>query len=171
MNWNAVGAIGEVVGAFAVVVTVAYLAIQIRNESARAKREHRRDRTSRMANAYADLSDSDYMPHLLVKLGDLSEAPTGWKSVAEATGLEPVEAIRYSFSRQGMLHSFQDSLLDMSLEPAERDSVGRRLKYTIRQDGPAFVALWAVLGATFLPDFQAAVEKELSGSDDTYQGD
>ena len=33
MNWDAVGAIGEVVGAMAVVVTLAYLAIQVRENS------------------------------------------------------------------------------------------------------------------------------------------
>jgi hypothetical protein len=30
MNWEALGAIGEIVGAIAVVVTIGYLAVQIR---------------------------------------------------------------------------------------------------------------------------------------------
>lgn len=34
MNWEAVGAIGEVIGAIGVIVTLAYLAIQIRQNSA-----------------------------------------------------------------------------------------------------------------------------------------
>mgnify|MGYP003300637055 CR=1 FL=1 len=33
MNWEAMGAIGEVVGAIAVVLTLAYLAIQVRQNS------------------------------------------------------------------------------------------------------------------------------------------
>jgi len=33
MNWDALGAIGEIVGSIAVVVTVAYLAIQVRHSS------------------------------------------------------------------------------------------------------------------------------------------
>ena len=33
MNWEALGAIGEVVGAIAVVLTLAYLAIQVRQNS------------------------------------------------------------------------------------------------------------------------------------------
>ena len=37
MNWEAVGAIGEVVGAVAVVITLAYLAIQIRQNTATQK--------------------------------------------------------------------------------------------------------------------------------------
>ena len=33
MNWEAIGAIGEIVGAIAVVITVAYLAVQIRQNT------------------------------------------------------------------------------------------------------------------------------------------
>lgn len=33
MNWDAIGAIGEIVGAFAVVVSLLYLAIQLRNQN------------------------------------------------------------------------------------------------------------------------------------------
>ena len=33
MNWDAIGAVGEVVGAAAVVVTLAYLAVQIRRNT------------------------------------------------------------------------------------------------------------------------------------------
>jgi len=33
MNWEAIGAIGEIVGAVAVVITLAYLAIQVRNST------------------------------------------------------------------------------------------------------------------------------------------
>ena len=37
MNWTAIGAIGEIVGSFAVVITIAYLAVQTRH-STRASR-------------------------------------------------------------------------------------------------------------------------------------
>jgi hypothetical protein len=33
MNWEAIGAVGEIVGAIAVVVTVGYLAFQIRQNT------------------------------------------------------------------------------------------------------------------------------------------
>jgi len=39
MNWDAIGAIGEIVGAFAVVVTLVYLAAQIRQSNSQQKRE------------------------------------------------------------------------------------------------------------------------------------
>jgi len=37
MNWDAIGAIGEIVGAMAVVVSLAYLATQIRNQNREAR--------------------------------------------------------------------------------------------------------------------------------------
>ena len=33
MNWEAFGAIGEIIGAFAVIVSLVYLAIQVRNQN------------------------------------------------------------------------------------------------------------------------------------------
>ena len=39
MNWDAVGAIGEVLGALVVIVTLGYLAVQVRQNTAQLKRE------------------------------------------------------------------------------------------------------------------------------------
>jgi hypothetical protein len=39
MNWEAIGALGEVLGALAVLVTLAYLAVQVRQNTAQQKRE------------------------------------------------------------------------------------------------------------------------------------
>ena len=39
MNWDAIGAVGELLGALVVVVTLGYLAIQIRQNTAQQKRE------------------------------------------------------------------------------------------------------------------------------------
>ena len=39
MNWEAIGAVGKILSALAVLVTLAYLAIQIRQNTAQQKRE------------------------------------------------------------------------------------------------------------------------------------
>lgn len=60
MNWEAVGATGEVIGALAVVVTLAYLAIQVRQNTAAQKSgatQRAHDQTSAMYDMMA--SDSD----------------------------------------------------------------------------------------------------------------
>jgi hypothetical protein len=166
LNWDAIGAVGELVGAAAVVVTVGYLALQIRNETTRARTEARRARSNRVSTAYADLADSTHVPDLLVKLGSDAKIEAGWKRIARKTSLEPVEAVRYSFSRQGILHGFQDTLLDEALDPSEREAALARLRYTILQDGPAFLALWEALGPTFTEDFQHVLNLELENMTD-----
>jgi len=75
LNWQAVGAIGEAIGAIAVVATLLYLARQVRHArreqqiaAIRANRNERRE-------YYLAARDSPYLPALLIKLktgGDLS---------------------------------------------------------------------------------------------------
>lgn len=73
MNWDAIGAVGELVSALAVVVTLVYLAVQVKQvqraqqaESIRANRYERRE-------FHTQLRDSPYMPAIMAKLrsGDL----------------------------------------------------------------------------------------------------
>ena len=73
MNWDAIGALGELVGATAVLVTLIYLAIQIRQarktqlaESIRATRAERRE-------FFTALRDSPFMPEILEKLSQDQE--------------------------------------------------------------------------------------------------
>lgn len=50
MNWEAIGAIAEIVGALAVVVTLAYLAIQVRQNTRMMQREAHLDRVRHIAD-------------------------------------------------------------------------------------------------------------------------
>jgi len=43
MNWDAIGAVSEIVGAAAVVISLMYLAVQIRNQNAESKAGAMRD--------------------------------------------------------------------------------------------------------------------------------
>ena len=64
MNWDAISAIGEIVGAAAVVVTLAYLAIQIRN-STKIARSSTRQAIASMAFVMdfkrEDVDDADWV--------------------------------------------------------------------------------------------------------------
>ena len=60
MNWEAIGAVGEIIGALAVVVTLAYLAVQVRQNSRLAKatiRENRTDSSQKIIFALADVAE------------------------------------------------------------------------------------------------------------------
>ena len=66
MNWEAIGAIGEIIGAIAVVVTLAYLAVQVRN-STRVARSATRQAIAETAMEHGThlVSDRDLMTALL----------------------------------------------------------------------------------------------------------
>ena len=57
MNWDAIGAVGEIVGAIAVVVTLAYLAIQIQQNTRMMRREAHLDRVRHIADPLIDSPD------------------------------------------------------------------------------------------------------------------
>jgi len=62
MNWDAIGAIGEIIGAFAVVLSLVYLSVQIRKQSEESKIAAMHDiavgfRDSVVAFADAELAD------------------------------------------------------------------------------------------------------------------
>jgi len=60
MNWEAIGAIGELVGSVAVVVTLGYLAVQVRyarGEVVRSVRQNRSDAVMRLEMAQNDGTD------------------------------------------------------------------------------------------------------------------
>ncbi len=58
MNWDAIGAVGEMVGAFAVIVTLAYLALQIRE----ARTQSEADAFAVVAGQECEI-DSRFMAH------------------------------------------------------------------------------------------------------------
>ena len=60
MNWDAVGAVGEILGALSVVATLVYLAIQVRQNSNLAKatiRENRIDSSQKVIFALSEVAD------------------------------------------------------------------------------------------------------------------
>lgn len=68
MNWEAIGAVGEIVGALAVLVTLIYLAIQVRHarraqqaDAIRANRLERRE-------YHTGFRDSPYIPKIYSKI-------------------------------------------------------------------------------------------------------
>ena len=67
MNWEALGAIGEIVGAMAVLVTLLYLAIQVRHFRGQAKLSAYQNWNDAL-NAFADsISSSDTLSTILVR--------------------------------------------------------------------------------------------------------
>ena len=60
MNWDAVGAIGEIIGAVAVVATLYYLALQIRENTARTRQVEANTNFQQVSPARLALAQSLY---------------------------------------------------------------------------------------------------------------
>ena len=60
MNWEAIGAIGEIVGAAAVVFTLAYLAIQIRHSTRQANADAHERAAASFSTATRPLLETEY---------------------------------------------------------------------------------------------------------------
>ena len=75
MNWDAIGAIGETVGALAVFLTLIYLAIQIRQNTKAVKAaaiDSTNSQVSRIRELIIANADVAIPPQLLVYIGLLS---------------------------------------------------------------------------------------------------
>jgi len=62
MNWDAIGAIGEMVGAVAVIITLVYLAVQVRQARQEVRRSTSRARSDARRSALAVMSDARVLP-------------------------------------------------------------------------------------------------------------
>ena len=58
MNWDAIGAVGEIVGAVAVIATLIYLAIQIKDSARAARSAAVTDATTAMQAFYQELGSN-----------------------------------------------------------------------------------------------------------------
>ncbi len=59
MNWDVIGAVGEIIGALAVVATLIYLAIQIRENTRASKSEAFRDSVAVWNDVFEMLASAD----------------------------------------------------------------------------------------------------------------
>ena len=67
MNWDAIGAIGEVFGAFAVVASVIYLAVQIKKQTTESQLAATRELQSQMQTQMDKISDSSEFAEIWLK--------------------------------------------------------------------------------------------------------
>lgn len=83
MNWDAMGAVAELLGALVVVITVAYLAVQIRANVAATRAEGRREMDARRFDVILRIAENPDLAKVFL---------TG---LAEPDSLRPEEAFRF----------------------------------------------------------------------------
>ena len=149
MNWEAIGAIGEVLGAIAVLVTLAYLAIQIR-QNTQAMR----------VTAMGTLHDL----HVVTEKNEPYVA-----SLMKLQGnehLDPVERVVAVERFLTIVRAFERLWVQQQMGAVEPEQFERQidlLRWTLSL--PQTRKMWAELAPNFSPGFQTIVEAEVLAAD------
>lgn len=150
MDWDAVAAIGQAIGAVAVIVTLIYLAIQIR-DSARASRSAAvTDATTAMQAFYQELGSNSSTSQLFLR--GLTD-PDSLSREDEFQYLMLMHSCFLGFQRSFFLA--QEGTLDVGL----RDSIGTAVNAVNHLPGMALY--WRQRRTFFQPEFIAWVESLL----------
>lgn len=151
MNWEAVGAIGEIVGAIAVIATLIYLAIQIRDSAQASRSAAVTDATGGIQAWYQELGSNPQAAELF--LHGMSN-PDALSQQDQFQFLMLVHGIFLGFQRSYFLS--QAGTLDVGL----RDSIGTAVHAVNHLPGIHFY--WRQRKVFFQPEFVAWVEDLLS---------
>ncbi len=156
MNWTAVGAIGELVGGVVIVITLIYLAIQIRQNtknlrSAAIQASH--DAVARAVTALAE---------------EPTVAETMQKGINDFSALEPAEKWRFTSLVTALMWTLQNSYLQ-NREGTLPDYVWKHQRFVARwwlSRRGVRTALADTRGGGFHRDFMASLDLPQSEDDD-----
>ena len=140
MNWEAIGAIGELLGAAGVIATLGYLAFQIRQNTKQLGQEAQRTRAQAVRESWAAIGAH---AELMVKDFD------GEK-------LDAVEAVKMQAMWMVPLFGYQTSFLQLPRHEIEPMATVFRRFFETQQ---SIRTAWAQNRAAFHPDFIRFMEE------------
>jgi len=148
MNWDAIGAIGELVGAMAVVGTLAYLALQIRQANI--------DSQSSALHQFMDTQTSANLG--IVDNADVAELID--KANKDFSSLSDAEIIRLQFVFYNHFNQWLYALKTRDKALIDKDTWDGILRgYSLLiQSSPAFLEMWKYCGSVYPSEFVAHVE-------------
>lgn len=146
MNWDAIAAVGEVIGAAAVVISIIYLAVQVRQNTKSAKLSVEQNIASSMTSFLFDQAHTD-IPDIYVR---------GSENFANLT---EEEAAKFGFFVLGMFRVYQqahDQRLEGNLSDRSWESIENAFMTQMR--APGVIAAWKVRGNTFKAEFRQYID-------------
>ena len=149
MNWEAIGAIGEVVGALGVVLTLGYLAIQIRQNSAVIRASTRQAISTTQAEVGYRLAQDPELRAAALHFIELDSTV----SEAEMAAHFYLRATLRLYENQ--YHQFTDGTFDESIW------VGYRNNMVQNFSSPAVAEYWQAHRALYSTEFAVFVESDL----------
>ena len=150
MNWDAIGAIGEIVGAIAVVATLLYLSAQIRQANRATRSESIQEATTAFNEINGWVVNDEQLARIfLVGSRDIDE-------------LSEEENVRFAFFLLSTFHVFETIFLQNrfgTIDPSIWESEMGSLKYLIAK--PGVTAWWNANPLSFSSDFRKFVSHEI----------
>jgi len=147
MNWNALGALGEILGAVGVIITLIYLARQISQNT----------RVMRLSTSHSIASAArDWNKPLL---NDPELAWTFQVGTEDPTKLDEKEQARFIELCFSLLRMFEDAHYQYhhgALDPDVWDGYERL--YAAYAKAPGFQAYWKMRKETFRPEFREFID-------------
>ena len=152
MNWEALGAIGEIVGAVAVIVTLAYLAVQIRQNT-------------RVFRSSTEQAQADAHSRCLSLIAQDSDLTRLYLRGASGESLDREESLRFGFLLHVVFIQIQAAFLHQrqgTLSSEQWVTVSRVASRWISSPGAR--AWWAEGKAVYRDEFVQAVDEMISPS-------
>lgn len=147
MNWTAIGAIGEILGAGGVIITLGYLARQVRQNTS----------ATRLSTAQSIASAArDWNRPLLL---DPDLAWTFQVGTEDPTRLDEKEQARFIELCFSLLRMFEDAHYQYHSGALDPDVwKGYEALYAAYAKAPGFQAYWKERKPTFRPEFQELID-------------
>jgi len=152
MNWDAIGAIAEGLGAAGVVVSLVYLATQIRQNTAAIRAGTAQQVTNRAGEVAQSIALSSSMSELR------------HRGLKDPDSLSAEEARQFAGLMLAIFRAYENAAYQFQrgfLDPGEWSGLENNLTSTVRQ--PGFRSWWTKTGHRgFSPDFQTLVNEIVS---------
>ena len=145
MNWDAIGAIGEIVGAIAVVATLFYLARQIQQSTRMSRAEMTKDLYLASRSAILDLTSNDKLAEIWTEIREFDDADVARRYTFYQSFFRLYE-LQFNLSNQGLLE----------------DSIARSYMLVIRMftNTKHFDQYWLAARNEFHEDFVKYVDEQ-----------
>ena len=146
MNWEAIGAIGEIIGALAVVISLLYLAVQIRTQNAQAKLSALHEMSAGFREVTALFASKDVSDIFIRANKDFDSMPDA-------------ELVRLIILTTNLFHAWEEAFLekrDGHLSPVSLETLSR--DYTQVMGAPSFRRIWELRKQNYDPEFQHYVD-------------
>lgn len=153
INWEAIGAVAEMLGAAGVIITLAYLAVQIRQSTRSQRTENYGRALDRVATLQGRMSESSELADIMLR---------GTQNVRS---LSPSERVRFAWMFYEMFTGFE-FIFHQAQSRAMPAEVWLRWGDTLRwwMSFPGVQQWWEARPAPFTSDFTAFVDKQASAA-------